>query len=82
MIAIGGLASVLALDPDLSGALYVICFAVTWGGLAGGLVAVTLIGISVASTALIGAKREDLEQLKKLGDRAAAEELLRKFDVW
>ena len=82
VITLGGLAAVLGLSPDLSDTVYRLCMALTWAGLAAGLVSVVLLGISVVTGTLKAATREDLETLKGLGDRAAAEELLKSYDDW
>jgi hypothetical protein len=82
VIALGGLAAILGLSPGLPQCLYRITFAMAWGGLVGGLVAVTAIGVNLVLATLRQAKREKLEGLRELGDKTAAEDLARLYDDW
>jgi hypothetical protein len=82
VIALGGFAAVLGLNPDLPNWIYEIAYPVTWGGLAGGLAAVALLGVSVVVATLRRVRRDALEQLRDLGDLAAADELARLYDDW
>lgn len=81
VIALGGLAAVLGLSPELPEFLYRITFAIAWGGLVGGLVAVAAIGVSLVLATLRAARRAKLEA-RKDDDPAAAKELQRLSDEW
>ena len=70
------------MNPDLPNWIYEIAYPVTWGGLAGGLAAVAILGVSVVVATLRRVRREALEQLRDLGDLAAADELARLYDDW
>jgi hypothetical protein len=69
LLAAAGLGAVVALIPALPDWLYRFLFALTIGGLVGGMLAVMAIGISVSLRTLDEVDRTTDAKLKQLGDR-------------
>jgi hypothetical protein len=68
MLGGAGIGAALALIPSLTNGLYDGLFALTLGGLAGGMLAVIMMGISVALGTLDEADRKLRHELKQRGE--------------
>lgn len=81
LLGIAGMAAVAGLSPSLPGYVYPALLVLVAGGAAAGFTAVSVLGISIALGTLRRVDIEALEELKKLGDPAAAEELFRRREL-